>query len=348
MRGHSPETNKTSMLRSPAIRLFQIFIVICLINGFLDISYPLLIATKNYIGNKISLAFNSEAVEPGSIHDILRPLPKITSHDEPGIHGIVNAYHSVGTNVAPDGMRSNGQLMPDKASSVGFILGSSTAFGFGVADNQTFAAHLEKRLKNVRVENYAGVAQPVADSVLRWYDLQKNKAKPDFVIIAGAGFQLYHDCMPDPASKSRKSMLPFLAELVVDTFFSTNAAPPCSSNESLDLAVRHSIMERENAVAFGRKQGIPFHVVYLPTPYDADVNVDNLLNDPKFKSDHSRMKSVYSRYHEELNKLDLPEFINLGRALPSDRMYFLDAAGHLSIDGHRRVADILAERIWGD
>ena len=237
--------------------------------------------------------------------------------------------------------------MPDKASSVGFILGSSTAFGFGVADNQTFAAHLEKRLKNVRVENYAGVAQPVADSVLRWYDLQKNKAKPDFVIIAGAGFQLYHDCMPDPASKSRKSMLPFLAELVVDTF-STKAAPRCSSNESLDLAVRHSIMEIENAVAFGRKQGIPFHVVYLPTPYDADVNVDNLLNDPKFKGDYSRMKSVYSRYQEELKKLDLPEFINLGRALPSDRMYFLDAAGHLSIDGNKRVADILAERIWGD
>ncbi|SCW29108.1 hypothetical protein SAMN05660859_0402 [Ancylobacter rudongensis] len=243
-------------------------------------------------------------------------------------------------------MRSNGQLTPEKASSVGFLLGSSTAFGFGVADNQTVAAHLEKRLKNVRVENYAGVAQPVADSVLRWYDLQKKKAKPDFVIIAGAGYQLYHDCMLNPAATSKKRMLPFLAELFVETF-SNNAAAPCSSNESLDLAVRHSIMSIESAVAFGRKQGTPFHVVYLPTPYDADVNVDNLLNDPKFKANLTRMRPIYSRYQEEMNKLDLPEFINLSGALPSDRMYFLDAAGHLSGDGHKRVADILATRIWG-
>lgn len=93
---------------------------------------------------------------------------------------------------------------------------------------------------------------------------------------------------------------------------------------------------------------VPFHIVYLPTPYDTNANVDNLLNDPFYRIAAARMRPVYSRYREELAKLDLPEFIDLSQALPSDKAYFLDAGAHLSADGNKIIADALSKHIEAD
>lgn len=336
----------TSRLRWSFIRLFQIFIVFCLVDGFLDIAYPLARYTKNYLIYKIAETWPPETVKPSAVQDFIWPPSGIPTRP-PRMRGIAAEYHSPGINVAADGLRSNGQSLSEKARSVGLLLGSSTAFGYGVADNQTLAAYLERTLKNVRIDNYAGIAQPTSDNTLRWDDIQKKNGKPDFVIIAGINYQIFSDCQPLPAENMRKNVFLFLADRVAD-MYSPAVTKACVTSESLDLAVRNSILAIENAAAFGRKQGIPFHIVYLPTPYDANVNVDNLLKESNQRAIIAAMRRVYSRYHEELAKLVIPEFIDLSHALPSDRMYFLDTGGHLSAEGNRLIAEILVQRIWGN
>lgn len=333
-----------SRLHWGLMRLFQIFIIICLVDGFLDIVYPVASFTKNYLIREISNTSPQGPIVPGSIQEIVMPESGFSVRQEPGIRGIANEYHSASINIATDGLRQNGQTRSENGGSVGFLLGSSTAFGYGVADNQTLAAHLERALENVRIYNYAGLAQPTPDNTLRWYDLQRKHGKPDFVILAGANYQIYSDCQPPPEANTKSNIFLFLFDKVSGKF-SPKKTPPCTSSESLDLAIRNSILSIENAVAFGRKQGIPFHIVYLPTPYDANVNVDNLLKSPNIKEHIFAMRRVYSRYQQELVKLNIPEFINLSHALPSETMYFLDAGGHLSGEGNRLIAEALSQRI---
>lgn len=337
----------TSRFRWSLVRLFQIFIVVCLVDGFLDIAYPLARFTKNYLIYKISETWPPKTVKLGSVQGFIWPPSGIPTRPEQPMRGIVAEYHSPGINVAADGLRSNGQSLPEKARSVGLLLGSSTAFGYGVADNQTLAAYLERTLKNVRIDNYAGLAQPTSDNTLRWYDIQKRNGKPDFVIIAGINYQIFSDCQSLPAKNMRRNVFLFLADRVAD-MYPPEMTTACATSESLDLAVRNSILAIENAVAFGRKQGIPFHIVYLPTPYDANVNVGNLLKNSNQGALIAAMRRVYSHYHEELAKLVIPEFIDLSHALPSDGMYFLDTGGHLSAEGNRLIAEILVQRIWGN
>ena len=342
----SGRSQVTSRLRWSLMRLFQIFIVICLVDGFLDIVFPLARFTKIYLTHKVSENWPSGSAEPGTLQNFVWPPSGLPTRDSAGMRGIVAEYHAPGINVAADGLRSNGQSRSENARSVGLLLGSSAALGYGVADNQTLAAYLERALKNVRLDNYAAPGQVTAENTLRWYDLQKKNGKPDFVIIAGASYQLLTDCLQAPAENANVNIFLVLASWVADKY-SPKRPTRCTSSEGIDLAVRSSILAIENAVAFGRKQGIPFHIVYLPTPYDANANVDNLLLTAEQKDNIAVMQRVLSHYHEELAKLDLPEFVDLSNALPSDKPYFLDIGGHLSAEGNRLVAEMLFQRIWG-
>lgn len=187
-----------SKFRPYLVKLFQVFIVICLIDGFLDIAYPLAMFTKEKIKIVTSEVKNSASMEFNESQKVIFPAAGLPVRNEPGIRNIVSEYHSTSINVNAAGLRYNGQPPPEKESYVGVLLGSSSAFGYGVADNQTIAAHLERALNHTRIYNYAGLAQPVPDNILRWYDVQKKNGKPDFFILAGVNYQLYNDCQPIP------------------------------------------------------------------------------------------------------------------------------------------------------
>lgn len=342
----SNSSQPLSKFRSYLIRLFQVFIVICLADGFLDISYPLARFTKNHLKTIISDIKNSGPIKLHEPQDIIIPASGFPIRNEPGIRNIIAEYHSPSINVAADGLRFNGQAPPERVSSVGFLLGSSTAFGYGVADNQTMAAHLERSLNYTKIYNYAGLAQPIPDNILRWYDLQKKNGKPDFVILAGINFQLYDDCKPILMRNIPTIMHSNIFAYLVGKL-SKEKIMPCESSENLELAVQNSIISIENAVMFARKQGVPFYIVNLPTPYDTNVNFNNLLNTTDAKDNILAMQKVFSRYHQELTKLNIPELIDLSHALPSDKNYFLDMGGHLSTEGNKVISERIFEHIWG-
>lgn len=335
-----------SKFRSYVIGLFQIFIVICLVDGFLDIAYPLAIFAKKKINIVTCEIKNSGLIKFNESREFINLAVALPARNEPGIRNIVSEYHSKSVNVTADGLRYNGQTLSEKVSYAGFLLGSSTAFGFGVADNQTIAAHLERTLNHTRIYNYAGLGQSLPENILRWYDLQNKKRKTDFVIIAGVNYQLFDDCRPF-STKNKPEILHSNIFLYLADKLADERIMPCTSSESIELAVRNSMLSIENAVAFARKQGVPFYMVNLPSPFDANVNVGNILNKNNAKY-YMSMRRVFGRYHQELTKLDIPEFIDLSDALPADKTYFLDMGGHLSKEGNRLISEKIFDHIWGD
>ena len=345
----SSSSQPQSKFRLYLIRLFQVFIVICLADGFLDIIYPIASLTKNNLNNIISEIRNPAPKKESQ--EVIFPASGIPLRNEPGIRAIATEYHSPSLNIAADGLRYNSQSPPEKGGYVGFMLGSSTAFGLGVADNQTIAAHLERALNYTKIYNYSGFGQPTPDNMLRWYDLQKKNGKPDFVILAGISYQLYNDCQQiliaeRPASMHSNIFLHLTDKLINKPI--NKKIMPCASDESLDLAIRNSIFSIENAVTFARKQGIPFYIVNLPTPYDNNVNINNISNTNDEKENILAMQRVFSHYHQELTKLDIPELIDLSDALPVDKNYFLDLGGHLSKEGNKVISEKLFDHIWGN
>lgn len=339
----------TSKLRRYLIRLFQIFILICLVDGFLDIVYPPLSGIKKNINTAITeIKKRSMPMAVNESRKDIVPPSDIPLRELPGIKNIVSEYHSKSINVNAEGLRDNGQEAPAKVKHVGFLLGASSAFGYGTADNQSIAAYLERALSDTAIRNYAGLGQPVPDNILRLYELQKKHGKPDFVIIAGINYQLYKDCwpIPKPTSTERSSIFPHLAEKLVIAL-SNEKVRRCASSEGMDLAVRNSVMAVENAVTFSRKNDIPFYIINLPTPYDANVNTGNLQQ--LAGADYIPfMRSVFSRHRDELAKLDMAEFIDISDALPPEKMYFMDFGGHLTSEGNRIIAEKIFSHIWGD
>lgn len=340
-----------SKFRPYLVKLFQVFIVICLIDGFLDIAYPLAMFTKEKIKIVTSEIKNSASMESNESQKVIFPAAGLPVRNEPGIRNIVSEYHSTSINVNAAGLRYNGQPPPEKERYVGVLLGSSSAFGYGVADNQTIAAHLERALNHTRIYNYAGLGQPLPDNILRWYDVQKKTRKPDFVILAGINYQLFNDCRPIPKVKlpgnTHSNILSYLSEQLVDRL-SNERVMPCASSDGLELAVRSAILSIENAVAFARKSGTTFYIVNLPSPYDVNVNVSNLLNTMNEKNYILTMQKVINYYHQELTKLDIPELIDLSNSLPTDKPYFLDVGGHLSKEGNRLISEKIFDHIAGN
>lgn len=333
------------------VRLFQIFIVIFLIDGFLDITYPLIRLAKETVGNQILSLRGPRSHGPDPRRDIILPISGFPVRHEPGIRNILMEYHSADINISADGRRHNGRGAKEKPAYAGIMLGSSAAFGYGVADSQTISSHLERKLPDIQIKNYAGLPQSIFENTLRWYDLQKVNGRPDFVIIAGISYQLYADCAPQsPVVKkleSRSNIFVHMSEKFSE-ILSHQKVMPCSSDESLDLAIRSSLLAIESAIAFGRKNGTPLYIVYLPTPYDAAVNVDGIFKSAGAKEKLVELRRVFGRYHRELTRLNLPEVIDLSGVLPSDKTYFLDTGGHLSREGNEIISEMLRRRIWGD
>ena len=335
-----------SRFRVILTRVLQVFIVLCLIDGFVDIAYPILKAAKGSLTTHMPPRQFGYPL-PIAEEDYVLP-SDAARRREPGISGIAGEYHSPRYNVSADGMRSNDQPAPENAHGYGLLLGSSVGFGAGVADNRSLAAQLERALNDVRVENYAGLAQTIPENTMRWYDVQTRKGKPEFVIIAGVNFQLFRTCLEDPPpleKQEHRNVLLYLGGRLIGSQSAQQDQHKliCNSSHELDLAVRSSIMAVENAVAFARKQGIPFYIVYLPTPYDRNANVQHLITLADFRSTLEVMRTMHERYHTELMKLGLPEVIDLSGAFPPANLYFLDPAGHLSPEGNRIIAERLAE-----
>jgi hypothetical protein len=64
----------------------------------------------------------------------------------------------------------------------GMVLGDSFSMGYGVADDETYAARLEQRLPATEMPNLAVAGYGVDQAILRWEHIGRSYA-PDFIIL---------------------------------------------------------------------------------------------------------------------------------------------------------------------
>lgn len=335
-------------------RLFQFFIILCLIGGFFDIMIPIAGYSVSVLKKKFSEMQRPSQIEPGSINDVVEKWPTLSVFRLPGIEGVLKEHHSADVNISADGARSNGQPVPQNVKSTVFLLGSSPAWGYRIADHQTLSAHLERNLVNTQVKNYAGLAQNLNGNILRWHLLDKSNKKPDFVIIAGASTDIALNCSAHHNIKTRKqrnNVSKNLYYILYNKIFKDIKEHDdfiCENEENQELAIEQSILSIKSAISFAREQGTPFYLVYLPTQHDGYIDADNTQNLGKFGDHLAEKQNIFNLYHKRLLDLHIPELIDLSQSLPSDQDYFLDKGAHLSGNGNKILASQIADRIQKD
>lgn len=127
-------------------------------------------------------------------------------------------------NISPDGFRQNGtpkSLPPNKNAFTIFLFGGSTAFGYGVSDDETIPHFLEAELKkthNVSVYNFArGSYFSTQERIL--FELLLENYKPDMVIfIDGLNDFSFLDGQPE-YSRYMKDTLQFNFYVAQKRFF---------------------------------------------------------------------------------------------------------------------------------
>lgn len=115
-------------------------------------------------------------------------------------------------NISPDGFRQNGtpkNLPPAKDAFTIFLFGGSTAFGYGVSDNETIPHFLEVELNkthNVSVYNFArGSYFSTQERIL--FELLLENYKPDMVIfVDGLNDFSFPDGQPEYSSYMKDTL----------------------------------------------------------------------------------------------------------------------------------------------
>lgn len=328
-------------------RVFQIFIVLCLLDGFLDVGISAAHSVMTWMQSMHLHAATTVRTSP--LGNIIEPMPALPAAFIPGAGNVSKRFSSEGIHIDDLGMRSNGIAPPPHPRATAYLLGSSPAFGYKIPDNETLPSYIERDLGDVRVMNFAGFPQTLPQSVMRYRYVAQHKGKPDFVIIAGAITDLFHDCFtPEEKPEGR---MPSAVERLYRKAVSQavgKAAPwrfLCTTPEAVDLAINNSIYEIDDAVRYFRSENLPLYLFVMPTPYEAGLNVQNLLKNKSVAKNLNTMGRIYALYRERLKKAH-PEVIDLSQVLPAgEKMYFIDPGAHTTGPANEIIAAKIAESI---
>ncbi len=87
-----------------------------------------------------------------------------------------------------DSLRATSNELPDSTSREVHIYGCSLAYGYGVADSQTFAWRLQRHFPHCEVRNYGVSAYSLTQMFERMKHAYAKGRRPDLVILAYASF----------------------------------------------------------------------------------------------------------------------------------------------------------------
>lgn len=137
----------------------------------------------------------SSIVDPNSLHPVVWYLDNLESLEEQEQEPAQVSHPLLGWTYAKNlrkgelstnsaGMRGRREYALQRAPGVrrGMVLGDSFSAGYGVADDQTFAARLENLLPGTEILNLAVPGYGVDQAILRWEVLGR-PYEPDFIIL---------------------------------------------------------------------------------------------------------------------------------------------------------------------
>lgn len=318
--------------------LAQALIVLALIDGFADLSYPT--ARLTY---PIARAVWHKARPPAAeVPSRAAGWADYRERSVPGLGMIVEPAAGQGLNVDALGIRATGT--PRRNGARGVLLGSSQAFGHYVAEDATLAAALERIRKDINVAIIAGPARTTAESIMNWQHVSDKIDAPDFAIFLFSNIDLYRACQPSPPPQElagQKPALLWIPSRIFSRARPISLKPPCSTPEARTAAVERALYELRAAIAFGRKQSPDFVVVIAPLLYGNESNAA-LLRAPLDMKLVDSLDFAVNEFRTRIAEENLPEVMDLSAAFDGNGdTYFSDSSSHFS----RAGADVLAARM---
>lgn len=311
----------------------QALIVLALFNGLADIAY---FSAVEILGKSKTLA-GSVASRPAGWADLrLRIVP--------GLGNVVEAASGPGLHVDSLGIRSTETAPRNEVH--GVLLGSSQAFGWHIANDETVAAAIERGRTDTNVTVIAGPGRTAAESMVHWQQVLGRVDAPDFGILLFSNFELYEACQPAPQPRNNElALVGFARKLLRRLFPTIKEEPPCATPEARTAIAERSLYELKAALEFGRRQTPHFAVIIAPLLYGNDSNAQ-LIRGPLAPEFAESLDRAVREFRARVSIEKIPDVIDLSDAFDGNGdQYFIDTASHFSPAGANRLAAKILESL---
>jgi hypothetical protein len=351
-------------LKSKAIGLlkltFSVFILFALLNTVLDILLKYRPET-NLSRDAFVDYFSANHPEPETIdlhllRDFLDDMKAWQIAYKPAVGGVPSAFTGKVITIAADGHRL-GQAAPQPGDEKVVVLGASQIWGYLLPDGQQPVDILNKKSKGLYFYNYAVPSQRILNSWLYWSTYGTVK-QPDRIVHAGGVMDLLYACMsaPDLFKKVNLATNEFvggghdmaitqvIAKIKRQIIPQDNTAQfsdACGSDQALSAVVQRYIAEIKAVHDGASARGIPYVFMVLPSPFHSDMNIENIMNLPRYKALRPTLDKAVQMVRAALSRENLPYVIDLSSALPKDKAYFYDEMGHYTAEGVEVLSDII-------
>ena len=326
-------------MRRIALLASQLLIVVVLVDGLVDIAYP---AARFAIQRGRALLGSEERLQIVD-WDVYR------QREVAGLGAVVPPISSSTLNVDDQGRRSTGNP-PRESGVTGLLLGPSQAFGYGVPDQDSMAAALERRLDDVTILNFSAPGRTTPESMTQWLKLVESGLKPDFVLLVVSKIEIVKACWPRPV-QDRSQHLPALVrvakELAGGGVGNATVVPPCETEEGRDGLIARTLYEIRAAVAMARTLGTRFAIVLTPTTHENDAALNALASAESaeyFRSTTRTLRELHRRILAE----DIPEIFDTSDAFSGRDQPFMDMGSHFDREGAELLTTAIIDRLPDD
>lgn len=329
--------------------LFNTFIVICLIDGVLDIGAGVAQRVRPAIAAVVApgKADDAEVIRLRIVSDRMAIMRGMPVSYVPGVGEVLEPATAPGVTIGPGGERLHGgQAATDDDRRQILLLGASQAFGFLNADENTLAARLEHQMPGVTVRNFAGPGQRLAASVMVLRQRIAAGDRIDRAVLIGGAIDALALCSPR-STQAAPLLRPFLLDIarrLRDVFSARPASAPyaCATPDAQRDMADRVIYDIENVLAFADRHHIRLTIIMPPTPHDADGDDSGVVDQDEWQRLSQRVGPAIRTLRDRIATLNLPGVVDLGDAFDDHANGFLDPTGHFTDEGNEILARAIA------
>lgn len=331
------------MMKKLVSLLFGLFLVVCLIDGVLDIGLGIAGELKGRMAGGAD--DNATATRLARIEG----LPK---RYIPGLGHVILPAAVPGVTIGPEGERLHRHLVaPEDARHRILLLGASQAFGFSNDDDETLAAALERQLPGTLVRNFSMPGHTIPANVMMLDARLAAGEEYDRVIVVNGAVDLVRVCvlagrLPPPAATR-----PVIAEIARQLTSAGGRHPadgqrqdPCATADGRETAATRVLEDLRGLLDYAQRRNVRVTFVLPPAPFGTPAEAEVVRDPAAVGAYATALGPALTAFRQKLAAAGLPDVLDLSEAFPSDgRGLFSDVYGHLSDAGNQLLARRIAE-----
>lgn len=349
------------VFKTYAEKAVKILVIIILINGFVDTIYfivkPGLSIIKQYLITHVSFLHRKHTVKLQSTDPSFNEIKENLEYVfYPGLGRLLKPISHPGIEIDTTSQRLSPSIEKKNVQTKGILLGASQVFGWFSKSDETLSEYLNSFWPEVGFLNYGQPGQQIANNMMFLQHLIEQKVQFDFVILFGGPSDiLYHYAQYNTIVQNRQTglsdaLLPRIVNIskrILWPFVSSNS----STTEPIGIQQSHTIINRiiyelKNAIHFCNERKIPIYVIIPPMPYNHEWHKNPSQYPPNALSNIIAFTPLYETLSLRLLEQPIPGLLDLSQYL--DNSNFFDVEGHLTNEGHRKLAKEILHHLKKD